>query len=401
MTKVLVEDPVRRSAWLSAQPRDDVRLQRGGDGARGGRAASAARRTCRRRSTRPSASPSRSSDNRRPASAPPRATPRSPCANPALRTEVVPLPVAAKTEDYAPCERFHREGGLSQCDFGVPPEQASRTIALVGDSHASHWRTPLNAVARERGWHGVSITRTSCPFSEATKILPEPTRSQCQDWVAKLPRLLPRAPGDRHDLRRRRSPAGRSTCRPGGRCSRRRSTAFATPGGRCPTASSTSSSSATRRGSPATRSTASTARSPPASAPTSPARSRASRRWRPIRRPSRPARRARRALQVIDLTDRFCSERLCFPVVGGALVFKDLHHFTLVLAETLGPPLAREVDAPVAVLVSAAAPAGSARLSARRLPRSRPRSRRRSSRCGSDSRPRRRAGRRAGRRRRR
>ena len=48
--------------------------------------------------------------------------------------------------------------------------------------------------------------------------------------------------------------------------------------------------------------------------------------------------------QVVDLTDRFCSERLCFPVVGGALVYKDLHHFTLVWAETLGPPLAREIQ---------------------------------------------------------
>jgi hypothetical protein len=30
-------------------------------------------------------------------------------------------------------------------------------------------------------------------------------------------------------------------------------------------------------------------------------------------------------------------------VIGGALVYKDLHHLTLVFAETLGPPLAREV----------------------------------------------------------
>jgi hypothetical protein len=40
----------------------------------------------------------------------------------------------------------------------------------------------------------------------------------------------------------------------------------------------------------------------------------------------------------------FCSARLCYPVIGGALVFKDLHHFTLVWARTLAPPLQRAVD---------------------------------------------------------
>ena len=99
----------------------------------------------------------------------------------------MPLPVAAKTMEYAPCEPFHRENGLSQCDFGVKPEEANRTIALIGDSHASHWRTPLNHVAEQRGWHGVSITRTSCPFSIATKIIPEPAFSECERWVQKVP----------------------------------------------------------------------------------------------------------------------------------------------------------------------------------------------------------------------
>ena len=48
-------------------------------------------------------------------------------------------------------------------------------------------------------------------------------------------------------------------------------------------------------------------------------------------------------LHVIDLVERFCSLKRCFPVVGGVLVFKDLHHFTLPWAETLGPPLAEKI----------------------------------------------------------
>ena len=49
------------------------------------------------------------------------------------------------------------------------------------------------------------------------------------------------------------------------------------------------------------------------------------------------------APQVVDLNDRFCSLKRCLPVVGGALVYKDLHHFTLPWAETLGPPLAEKI----------------------------------------------------------
>jgi SGNH domain (fused to AT3 domains) len=51
-----------------------------------------------------------------------------------------------------------------------------------------------------------------------------------------------------------------------------------------------------------------------------------------------------RRVQFVDLTNVFCSPTRCFPVIGGALVFKDLHHFTLVFAQTLAPALGRELD---------------------------------------------------------
>ncbi|MBW3607925.1 MAG: acyltransferase [Actinobacteria bacterium] len=342
VTKVLVEDPVRRSAWLSSQPRMTFACSGAAMAlvavvlASGATHVQAQIHEAERES-------SRLADHRPPCFGAAARDPEKPCANPALRNEVVPLPVAAKTEGYAPCERFHREGGLSQCDFGVAPAKASRTIALVGDSHASHWRTPLDAVADRNGWHGVSITRTSCPFSEATKHLAEPTRSQCKDWVEKLPdyfrerpeidtifvvgitggtvnvprgrtmfeakvngvrkawrklpdsvkhivviRDTPRIAGDTVDCMDRAIADGE-----------RADLACAVPRG---TALDADPQAVAARLSGSSR------------------------------------------MQVIDLTQRFCSERLCFPVVGGALVFKDLHHFTLVWAETLGPPLMREVE---------------------------------------------------------
>jgi hypothetical protein len=47
-------------------------------------------------------------------------------------------------------------------------------------------------------------------------------------------------------------------------------------------------------------------------------------------------------VHVIDLTSFFCDARLCYPVIGGALVYKDADHLTRVFAATLGPFLLQE-----------------------------------------------------------
>jgi len=43
------------------------------------------------------------------------------------------------------------------------------------------------------------------------------------------------------------------------------------------------------------------------------------------------------------MNDFICDARWCYPVVGGALVFKDRNHLTEVFARTLGPYLARAI----------------------------------------------------------
>jgi hypothetical protein len=48
---------------------------------------------------------------------------------------------------------------------------------------------------------------------------------------------------------------------------------------------------------------------------------------------------------VLDLTRFFCDDARCYPVVGGALVFKDTSHITQVFSRTLGPYLAADFRA--------------------------------------------------------
>jgi hypothetical protein len=49
-------------------------------------------------------------------------------------------------------------------------------------------------------------------------------------------------------------------------------------------------------------------------------------------------------VQTVDFTPFICDPQLCFPVVGGVLVYKDHGHLTRVFGHTLGPNLERAVD---------------------------------------------------------
>jgi hypothetical protein len=53
-------------------------------------------------------------------------------------------------------------------------------------------------------------------------------------------------------------------------------------------------------------------------------------------------------VRLVDLNRFICDRRRCYPVVGGALVYKDQHHLTAVFATTLGPYLQRAVEAALA-----------------------------------------------------
>ena len=342
-TKVLVEDPVRRSAWLSAQPRLTFAcgaaatavlavVLLGGTSHVQAQIRAAEHQSDRLVSAAPDCFGAGSRD------------PREPCENPDLRTKVVPLPVVAKDEENAPCPNFRKESGVSACEFGVPPDHARRTVALLGDSHASHWRAPLDAIARERGWHGLSLTRTSCVFSAATKITPEPTRSQCLRWVDSVPRFFRRHPeidtvfivgltgGVVH------VPKGRTMLE--AKMNGVREAWETLP--------STVKNIVVIRDTPRLASStvdcidgAIEAGKRPGIACAVPRRSALE---------DDPAVIAARKehsprVKAIDLTNVLCSRRLCYPVIGGALVYKDLHHFTVVFAKTLATPLERKIDA--------------------------------------------------------
>jgi peptidoglycan/LPS O-acetylase OafA/YrhL len=268
--------------------------------------------------------------------------PLHPCSNPALKKVVVPTPVEARDRPNAPCTIL-RGQPMTVCAFGVPKSQAKGTIALVGDSHASHWRAALAVVAREKSWHGVSITRSGCPFSRTVKKLRNPLQGQCVRWNRQVPAWLAK----------HREVSTIFVVQDSG-------SRWVTPAGQNPwnaqvagwarawkTLPRSIKHIVVIRDTPKDRlSTVACVEKAIASHADAGRRCAVPRSFA-IDRDSEAVAAARLRsprVRTVDLTRFFCDSTRCYPVIGGVLVHKDDHHMTMVFATTLGPYLLRAVD---------------------------------------------------------
>ena len=259
------------------------------------------------------------------------------CRNPALDTRVFPTPAQALRMPNAPCEPVAFDVPFV-CAFGVPREDAKRNIALIGDSHAVHWRAALGPAALARGWHGSSLTRAGCPFSTVTPILRRELVGPCLEWRRAIPGWLADHPEidtvfvSQHRVRT----AGGLRAQEAGYVRAWRSLPRSVE--RIVVIRDTPA------GGPAVRACVNRAiaRREPAGTACAQPRSRvlhadpaaaAVRRLRP------------RRVSLIDMTRYFCSRRLCPPVIGGILVHKDNTHITATYGATLWPYLSRRLRA--------------------------------------------------------
>lgn len=268
--------------------------------------------------------------------------PRHRCTNKALRLAVVPTPFDALLTPNARCVIISLRMPYT-CQFGVRAAVAKRTVALVGDSHAAHWRGALEVVAQARGWRGFSLTRSGCPLSTALPDLPKARRQNCAEWRQAVHRWFTRHPEVSTVFVSHLS--GTSVRAPQGRSRREHQIqGYLRAWRRLPKTVrqiivlrdvpfSTENTPICIERAMRRRKRAGIACALP--------RSRALRSDAAAvaaRRPGAPR------VHVIDLTRAMCSRRLCFPVVGGVLVHKDKTHLTALFAGTLGPLLQARVD---------------------------------------------------------
>ncbi|UTI62514.1 acyltransferase [Paraconexibacter antarcticus] len=264
------------------------------------------------------------------------------CVNPALRHTVVPSPLEARNEDNPACTRKTKVSSVSVCEFGVPPSEARRTFALIGDSHATHWRAGLEHVAADEKWHGLSITRTGCPYSRAVYVLPEPTRSRCIQWNREVPGMLAKHPevdtvfvsnitGGKVEV-----PRGKTSAQ--AKLDGYRAGWAAFP--------KTVKHVIVLRDTPKVHTD--TLDCVDAAHTAGEAAGTACSVLRRTAIDDDPAARVARQIgppraQVVDMSNYLCGVRRCDVVIGGVLVYKDVHHLTREFSTTLGPYLERKI----------------------------------------------------------
>jgi peptidoglycan/LPS O-acetylase OafA/YrhL len=266
-----------------------------------------------------------------------------PCANPALRGAVVPTPLQAAKRPNAPCHVIERTGSVTVCAFSGPARPKG-TIAIVGDSHAVHWRPALAHVAKARGWRALSITRSGCPLSASAPQLQGRALARCEQWKREVPQWLARHREVSTVFTAQHS-GSRDTARAGPSAFDAQAAGYGRAWAALPPSVERI---VVLRDTPTMPGTTPTCVEQAISGHRSAADSCAA--ARRLALPPDPAeaaaRQAEDRVRAVDLSRFFCDERRCPPVVGGALVYKDVEsHLTDVYAATLAPFLRREVDA--------------------------------------------------------
>jgi hypothetical protein len=227
-----------------------------------------------------------------------------------------------------PLRHADRYAPALPCVFGASYDPGPPRIALIGDSHAAHLRATAEVAAQALGWKAVSLTHPGCAFSTEVYPAPPPVPRRCRRHSRKALRWLRAHPSVRVVLTS--ASAGRGFSQSGFRAMWRRTPHSVrriyvirdVPRVHYDTAQCVRR---VRRRHGVTTGACAVARS--GAFPADPA--------------AAAARNAGRRVRLVNFTHHFCSRRRCFPVVGGAYVYRDFNHMNPVFAATLGPYLLR------------------------------------------------------------
>jgi hypothetical protein len=253
------------------------------------------------------------------------------CDNPALRHAVHPSPSAALWMPDGACSpTADRDAydAIAPCAFGDRETDDPPRVALIGDSHSGHLRAAVDVFAQARGWKAISMTRPGCAFSTEVYPAPPPIPARCRLHTAEALQWLRRHPSvtavfTSNSAGRGLTPRGFSAAWAQAPASVRRIYAIRDVPRVSPATADCVRSVIRRRA----RSARACGVARSSAFPPDPAASAAAG--------------SRGRVRLIDLSRAFCDASRCFPVVGGAYVYKDFNHLNRVFAATLGPWLLR------------------------------------------------------------
>ena len=210
----------------------------------------------------------------------------------------------------------------------------SRVVALIGDSHAEHWRGALHRIAKAKNWQIIEMFAGGCPATYAQSVIFE-NRSRpgdsCSSWTTKVTaKLKALAPDDiittAYVQQNVFAPAGSGPA--GFERVWRQWLGFSRV-----TVLRDTPTTANHNG---PQCLAVNAGKPQACA-------------NPRSKVlidddmMQAARTMRRQVNLVDLSDYFCDAKRCYAVIGGASVYYDYDHMTMQFSATLAAPLLRSL----------------------------------------------------------
>lgn len=263
-----------------------------------------------------------------------------PCSDPRLRFSVTPKPDDAILQPSSACTLTGNKGPPNRvCAFGVSKSRATATFGLLGDSHAPAWRGAVERLAQGLRWRGLTVRRSSCPFSFAARFTDDAAAAACRDWVRAAIGFFGKHP-EVTTLFVVNS--ANYEWRPGA-------------DGADPHAAAVAGYRQALEALPASVRRIVVIRDNPQATGTtlSCVADAVDHGRRPDLRCALPradalapdaladaaAQIASPRIRTLDLTRFFCDAARCYPVVGGALVFKDASHITTTFSTSLGPYL--------------------------------------------------------------
>lgn len=261
------------------------------------------------------------------------------------RSVIVPDPSLAD----APPERCItdiRSARFEVCSYGASAEEATRTVALVGDSHAEQWLPAFVAAAEAGGWRLLVAAKSSCPFSGAERTEPALSsevlaemRAGCLSWNREVLALLAEQPSIDTVVvsARGRNPV----VAPDGE--RWQDVAAAAYAERWAVIPATVEHIVVLRDTPTMADDVLTCVRDEADPGSACARDRTD---ALVDDPQFDAAVASddRRVRPLDLTDGLCAPDECSPVIGDVLAYRDSHHLSWVYAATLGPAVRDALD---------------------------------------------------------
>ncbi len=247
---------------------------------------------------------------------------------------------------YPDCQQSITKAAVMSCTLGSTSADPDRVVAIVGDSHATHWFSAFDRLGKERNWRVLTFAKSSCPATTARRLLPEEQTGEAADsclaWAAAV---RDRIAGD-HEISYVFTSAY--------------SSAYEFTTGEVPLDEPATDgfvdvwSAWTQAGKEvfAIRDVP----IPESNVPNCLAAHAGEPRACGIRAETLehdPLADAARAaddplVHLIDLTDRFCADGTCYAVVGNLIVYRDYSHLSDEYSTALVPYLGRQIDATVA-----------------------------------------------------